>query len=64
MHIRPIIPILLAGMLASGCAGQPFAYHDANQIPQGPGLVSGEDGAFRLTVNDLGRWNEDRKQKQ
>jgi len=61
MHVR-IRSIALTGLislLACGCANQtPLAYRDANQIPEGPGLFSGEEGEFRLGVIDLGLVSE------
>lgn len=38
---------LLAGMLAA-CAAEPFEYTPADEIPPGPGLISGETGEFEL----------------
>lgn len=47
--------VLILGALMAGCAHlHPLAYHDDNQIPQGPGLLSGEDGAFSLQFDHLG----------
>lgn len=64
MH-RLTIPILfLVVVLSTGCEGKPFAYHDDNQIPQGPGLVSGEDGVFSVDISNLGNLLEDRHQHQ
>ena len=46
--------LLACGFLMMGCAHQrPLAYHDDSQIPQGSGLLSGKDGAFKLQFNDL-----------
>jgi hypothetical protein len=30
----------------TGCGGAPFAYHSQREIPRGPGMFSGEEGAF------------------
>ena len=53
----------LAAALA-GCGAVPFDYHSPGEIPQGPGLLSGEEGAFVLKVGkaapyqleDFQRW--------
>ncbi len=37
--------VLLAAALA-GCGGKPFEYHSGNEIPKGPGLLSGESGGL------------------
>lgn len=48
LRIR-IIRLLVISMLLSACANQkPFEYHSSSEIPQGAGMVSGEDGAFVL----------------
>lgn len=37
--------VLLAVCLGLGaCAQQPFDYHSGREIPQGPGMMTGEDG--------------------
>lgn len=51
--IRPLaLMLLLALSLAfSACAGsggEPLQYTDRDEIPEGPGLLTGEDGAFTL----------------
>jgi hypothetical protein len=33
-------------VLLAGCAAQPVPYHSGNEIPQGPGLLSGTQGEF------------------
>ena len=43
--MRTILATLAAAALA-GCAGAPFAYHSQREIPRGPGMLSGEEGAF------------------
>lgn len=50
-------------MLIMGCAKpRPFEYHPSTEIPEGPGLLSGEKGEFtiydskkRRETNDAGR---------
>lgn len=41
---------LMAFVIAAlfGCAGRPFDYHSGNEIPEGPGVFSGEDGEVTL----------------
>lgn len=47
----------LAAALA-GCGATPFDYHSPGEIPRGPGLLSGEEGAFVLTLGkaEFERW--------
>jgi hypothetical protein len=35
-----------AALLLTACAAEPFDYTPADEIPPGPGLLSGEDGEF------------------
>ena len=42
-----LMSVLLAAALA-GCGGTPFAYHSQREIPEGPGLLTGESGALVL----------------
>ena len=45
-------PILLACVMVAGCAAEPVAYHSGNEIPQGPGLLTGAEGAFVLRAGE------------
>jgi hypothetical protein len=36
----------LAAAALAGCGAVPFAYHSQREIPRGPGMFSGEQGAF------------------
>ena len=39
--------ILLAACAAlAGCAAEPVPYHSGNEIPRGPGLLTGAEGEF------------------
>lgn len=39
----------------TGCGAKHFAYRSATEIPEGPGLLSGNDGAFALySTRDIG----------
>jgi hypothetical protein len=45
------LKILLIGfalIVLVGCAGQPLEYDAADEIPSGPGVLSGKDGEFTL----------------
>lgn len=42
-----LMSVLLAAALA-GCGGTPFEYHSQREIPEGPGLLTGESGALVL----------------
>lgn len=53
MVVRSTVIVFAAAVTLAGCASQePFEYHAASEIPEGPGLVSGEDGAFVLYSSD------------
>lgn len=47
--VRTGAGLMLAAML-SACAGQAFEYRSHNEIPAGPGLMTGEEGAFVIHV--------------
>jgi hypothetical protein len=51
-------------LLVAGCAAQPVPYHSGNEIPPGPGLLSGADGAFVLSAEDYREYQEWRAQKR
>ncbi len=38
--------VALALLLAACAAAKPFAYHPIHEIPEGPGLVTGEGGEW------------------
>jgi hypothetical protein len=45
------LKILFSGMaliVLVGCAGKPIEYDAADEIPTGPGVLSGKDGEFTL----------------
>lgn len=51
-------------LLLAGCAAQPVPYHSGNEIPNGPGLLSGPEGAFVLNADDYREYQEWRSQKR
>lgn len=44
-----------AGVLA-GCGAAPLDYHSPNEIPPGPGLLSGEQGVFVVRLGERPRF--------
>lgn len=38
-------------VLCAGCAAEPVAYHSGNEIPDGPGMLTGEKGAVVLNAD-------------
>ena len=56
--------ILIGCALLAGCSAQPVPYHPGTEIPNGPGLLSGEDGAFVLSAEDYREYQEWRAQKR
>jgi len=37
---------------AAGCAAEPVPYHSGNEIPRGPGLLTGAQGEFVLNAEE------------
>ncbi len=46
MSLRQALCLALLGAALAGCAAAPFGYHSQREIPEGPGMFSGEEGAF------------------
>ncbi len=46
MDLRPALYVALLAATLAGCASQPLEYRSQLEIPEGPGMFSGEDGAF------------------
>jgi hypothetical protein len=44
--MRRWLILLLAGIGLTACAAEPFDYTPVDEIPPGPGLLSGEEGEF------------------
>jgi hypothetical protein len=44
--------VLVGCAVLAGCSAQPAPYHSGNEIPQGPGLLSGAEGAFVLRTGE------------
>lgn len=55
MRIRQSLYIAALAAALAGCAAAPFEYRSSLEIPEGPGLFSGEDGAFVLRPPQAGR---------
>lgn len=51
---RAVFLIALSAAVLVACAGEPFEYHSQNEIPKGPGVFSGESGAFTIRVPGTG----------
>ena len=48
----------------AGCAAEPVPYHSGNEIPRGPGLLSGTEGAFVLNADDYREYQQWRDEKR
>jgi hypothetical protein len=48
----------------AGCAGEPVPYHSQNEIPRGPGLLTGAQGEFVLSSEDYREYQEWRARKR
>ena len=46
------LSLLMMISLLAGCAAEPVPYHSGNEIPRGPGLLTGEKGEFVLRTGD------------
>ena len=55
---------ILGCALLAGCSAQPVPYHSGNEIPNGPGLLTGPEGAFVLNAEDYREYQEWRAQKR
>lgn len=47
-----LLALSLAMTACAGSRGEPLQYTDRDEIPEGPGLLTGEDGAFTLEFGD------------
>ena len=56
--------LLMICCVVAGCAAEPVPYHSGNEIPQGPGLLTGPEGAFVLNADDYRQYQEWRKSKE
>lgn len=50
MAARQVLSLALLGAALAGCGAAPSRYHSQLEIPEGPGLFSGEKGAFVFQV--------------
>jgi hypothetical protein len=48
----------------AGCAAEPVPYHSGNEIPRGPGLLTGPQGEFVLNSEDYREYQEWRARKR
>lgn len=56
--------LLVACLFLGGCAAQPVPYHPGTEIPQGAGLLTGEDGTFVLSAEEWRQFQEWKKTKK
>jgi hypothetical protein len=45
--------MLAAVLFLAGCASEPVPYHSGNEIPRGPGLLTGAQGEFVLSTSSI-----------
>ena len=49
MRFRFLLITALLWLPLAGCSSmQPYQYHSDREIPEGPGLISGQYGSFKL----------------
>jgi len=53
MKLFAVISVFLASCLLAGCVGEEYRYVDEADLKPGSGLLSGEDGVFRLYGKEL-----------
>jgi hypothetical protein len=51
-------------MTLLGCSGKSFDYHSGNEIPEGPGVFSGQDGEFTIYDSKTGWLDENPNKAQ
>lgn len=56
------VAIVAAGLMGCGAKGESFEYREISEIPEGPGLLTGDDGEF--TVYDSKKGGPAWKQAQ
>ena len=54
--MRKTILVVCLGLGA--CGAQPIQYHSGNEIPRGPGLLTGPSGEFVLSADEWRRYQE------
>ena len=50
--------LLTSIFFLAGCAAEPYAYHSGNEIPRGPGLLTGASGEFVLSAEEWRGYQE------
>jgi hypothetical protein len=60
--MRPALWVACA--VLAGCAAEPVPYHSGNEIPRGPGLLTGPQGEFVLSADDYREYQEWRARKR
>jgi len=55
--------LLVLVLALSGCAAEPVPYHSGNEIPRGPGLLTGAQGEFVLSAEDYRQYQEWKRQR-
>jgi hypothetical protein len=50
--------------LLAGCAAEPVPYHSGNEIPRGPGLLTGTQGEFVLSAEEYRQYREWRERNR
>jgi hypothetical protein len=54
---------LIMALVLGGCAAEPVPYHSQNEIPRGPGLLTGPQGEFVLSAEDYRQYQEWKRQR-
>jgi hypothetical protein len=56
--------LFLLVLLLGACASEPAPYHSGNEIPRGPGLLTGPSGEFVLSADEWRRFQEWKAQQK
>lgn len=51
-RMKSLLFVALLPAVVAGCGARYFEYQAATEIPEGPGMFSGQDGAFVLYSNE------------
>ena len=54
----------IMALVLGGCAAEPVPYHSQNEIPRGPGLLTGPSGEFALSADEYRRYQEWKRQQE
>jgi hypothetical protein len=63
MDARKALSLLIGVAALSACGYRPFDYHSQQEIPRGPGALTGEDGAVVLRAKQSPQANDEEQRE-